>query len=160
MGLDIQTPGKGDLELESKNVTIGDDGTVTNQAEDYSLTVAPGATEKLPYGKVKDKDGNDQQVDYKPAADGYIFEETACAKNLFLRFKVSSGDDTVTTVTIDSDSSGTIDTIDADGLTSLVVNVNGSPVSSPFDLDVSDTLGMTFDAAGSDATIELSGIYT
>ena len=52
--------------------------TVTNQAEDYSLSIASGATEKLPFGKVKNKEGNDVQVDYKPAADGYIFQETAC----------------------------------------------------------------------------------
>jgi hypothetical protein len=48
--------------------------TVTNQAEDYSLSISSGATEKLPFGKVKNKEGNDVQVDYIPAADGYIYE--------------------------------------------------------------------------------------
>lgn len=47
--------------------------TVTNQAETYSLSIASGATEKLPYGLVRAPDGSDVQVDYKPAAQGYIY---------------------------------------------------------------------------------------
>lgn len=53
------------------------DATVTNQAEDYSLSIASGATEKLPFGKVKNKEGADVQVDYIPASQGYIYEALA-----------------------------------------------------------------------------------
>lgn len=87
-------------ELVSKQVGSCADATVTNQAEDYSLSIASGATEKLPFGKVKNKDGNDVQVDYIPAADGYIFEETACPASLEVTVALSNTtpryDDTIT----------------------------------------------------------------
>lgn len=60
--------------LESEICTPCADATVTNQAEDYSLSIASGATEKLPFGKVKNKEGADVQVDYIPSSQGYIYE--------------------------------------------------------------------------------------
>ena len=94
------------------------DATVTNQAEDYSLSIASGATEKLPFGKVKNKEGNDVQVDYKPAADGYIFEETACPTP------------DPATVTINGDSLGATGTVPSGGTVDIDVVQNSSPVGS------------------------------
>jgi hypothetical protein len=56
------------------SVVVCGPATVTNQTEDYSLSIPSGSNEKLPFGKVKNKEGNDVQVDYKPAADGYIYQ--------------------------------------------------------------------------------------
>lgn len=75
--------------LVGKQVGSCDDATVTNQAGDYSLTIPSGNTDKLQFGKVKDKDGNDVQVDYIPAADGYIFEETPCPATPSLELTVN-----------------------------------------------------------------------
>jgi hypothetical protein len=75
--------------------------TVTNQAEDYSLSIASGATEKLPFGKVKNKEGNDVQVDYKPADDGYMFEETACTASASVRV-VAYQEETYATVILNA----------------------------------------------------------
>jgi hypothetical protein len=54
------------------------DSTVANNQGTWQQDFPSAGYLQLPFGKVKNKEGNDVQVDYKPAADGYIFEETAC----------------------------------------------------------------------------------
>lgn len=102
--------------------------TVTNQAEDYSLSIASGATEKLPFGKVKNKEGNDVQVDYKPAADGYIFQETACPSSSSVSLAASdTTPDFGDTVTLTATTSGFTGSID---YTFSVVNNLGNYVNT------------------------------
>jgi hypothetical protein len=85
--------------------------------------------------------------------------EVASDKDLIVQVPVSTGDDTAS-FTVITDSDGTIDTIDQDGLTTFAIEVNAVSVSAPFDLDVADSVVITFDAAASDAVIILSGTYT
>jgi hypothetical protein len=54
----------------------------------------------------------------------------------------------------------TITSIDADGLTSLVVEVNSVPVSPPFAIVATDSVELIYDSAGSDANPELIGTYS
>ena len=64
--------------LEDEICDECENAIVSNQTGDWEEDIPSGDTWPLPYGKVKDKDGNDVQVDYRPASEGYIFEETAC----------------------------------------------------------------------------------
>lgn len=146
-------------QIVGKQVGNCDDATVTNQAGDYSLSIASGDTDKLQFGKVKDSDGTDVQVDYIPAADGYMFEATPQVTDLIITIKVASGDDTISTITIDANAAGTIDTVDDGGLSNLVIEVNSFAVSVPFTLNNGDDLDITFDAAASDTEIQLLGTY-
>lgn len=50
---------------------------VTNQTGNWEFGFPSGTTEPLPYGKVKNKAGADVQVDYLPAANGYIYQVLA-----------------------------------------------------------------------------------
>jgi len=125
------------------------DGTVELNGTEVTI-VASGATVDIPVTQ-----------DGSPVGswDGSAFIIPICATDLNLYFKVTSGDDTISAITIDANSAGTIDTVDDGSLTNLVIEVNSTPVTVPFTLAVSDTLEMSFDAAGSDTTIELSGTY-
>lgn len=78
---------------------------------------------------------------------------------LFLYFGYKSGDDTIDGITIDTNSAGTITSVNSTGLTSVVIEVNASPVTVPFTLSNTDTVEITFDAAGSDGQIIFTGTY-
>lgn len=82
-----------------------------------------------------------------------------CPQDLFLYFDYESGDTTITGITIDANSAGTITSVNSTGLTNFVIEVNGSPVTTPFTLNNTDTVEMTFDAAGSDGEVIFTGTY-
>lgn len=132
--------------------------TINNQAGDWSVSTLVDYT--LPFARIVDSDGsNVDTADYKPVADGAMFTCTPQVKEITISIPVETGDDTAS-FTVVNDSDGTIDTVDQDGLTTFAVTVNAVSVSVPFDLDVADAVIITFDAAGSDSTIVLTGTYT
>lgn len=63
--------------LEDEICDECENAIVTNQLGDWEEDIPSGTPYALPYGKVKDKDGNDVQVDYRPASEGYIYEVLA-----------------------------------------------------------------------------------
>jgi hypothetical protein len=70
--------------------------------------------------------------------------------------------DTTVTIplrTVKATEAGTITSINAGGLTSLVIEVNGVPASVPFALVAGDTLEFFYDAATADTEITLTGTY-
>jgi hypothetical protein len=54
---------------------------------------------------------------------------------------------------------GTINTITAGGVTSLVVKKNTTPVTTPFSIALNDVIRFEFDSTMSDHTITLGGVY-
>lgn len=65
---------------DTVTVTLGSgclNAIVSNQTGDWEEDIPSGDTWPLPYGKVKNKEGNDVQVDYIPASQGYIYEVLA-----------------------------------------------------------------------------------
>jgi len=137
------------------------DTTIRNQANDFTDTELAEGTYTLGLQRVIDSDGsNVDTVDYKPISDGEVFTCTPQVKDLSLFFDVKNGDSAISSITITSNSAGTIDAIDNGGLTGLVIEVNSVTVTVPFTLVNTDILDISFTTASSDATIELSGTYT
>lgn len=59
------------------SVPTCENAIVTNQTGNWEEDIPSGDTWPLPYGKVKNKAGADVQVDYLPAANGYIYQVLA-----------------------------------------------------------------------------------
>lgn len=83
---------------------------------------------------------------------------TVTPQTILIAVPYESGD-TGATITVLTDSDGDIDTVNSTGLTNFSITVNGSPATVPFSLAVSDVVLFSFDAAGSDGVIQLSGTY-
>jgi len=78
--------------------------------------------------------------------------------DLTIRIQVASGSDTFT-FTLTADEEGEITSLNAGGLTTFVLTVNGNPVTTPFTLADGDTVAATFDTAVSDDEVNLTGTY-
>lgn len=81
-----------------------------------------------------------------------------CPQDLNIVADYETGDDTITFDVI-ANAVGTITSTTTTGLTSVVIEVNSTPVTVPFALTLADTVEITFDPAGADGNVELSGTY-
>jgi hypothetical protein len=82
----------------------------------------------------------------------------SCPQDLTLRVQVATGTDTFT-FTLTANEAGTITSVNAGGLTTFVLTVNATPVTAPFTLADGDVLAATFDTAGADTAVTLTGTY-
>lgn len=150
------------------------DATVTNGST-YSDTVASGGALLLPSENIT---VNGNLLVNKPSVEDYdvevvdslnnpigvvsggkvVVSELPCSKELEVLIPYSSGDGTAT-ITIVTDSDGTITTEDTAGLTNVTHEVNSVPTTLPFTLAVGDVLTINFDTASADGVIKLEGTY-
>jgi len=79
-------------------------------------------------------------------------------ENLELIIPYSEADTSVS-ITIVTDSGGTITTADTTGLTTVTYTVNGTAETLPITLVATDVVVVSFDAAASDGVIKLTGTY-
>jgi hypothetical protein len=74
-------------------------------------------------------------------------------------YDVESGTVSIPLRAVKATEAGAITSVNAGGLTSLVIELNGNPVTAPFTLATGDSLEFTFDAAVTDTEITLTGTY-
>jgi hypothetical protein len=82
-------------------------------------------------------------------------------KDLFIytEIKGTTGSKNFAEWTAKAQQVGTINTITAGGVTSLVVKKNTAPVTTPFSIALNDVIRFQFDSTTSDHTITLEGVY-
>jgi hypothetical protein len=147
--------------VSTTEIEIADSTIQNNATPTWTDSIEAEGTLTLAQAKALDSDGvTDLLADYIPSTSGYMFTCTPQVKDLSLFFNVKSGDSVISTITITSNSAGTIDTVDDGGLTGLTIEVNSIVVTTPFTLANTDILDISFTTASSDAIIELSGTYT
>jgi hypothetical protein len=89
----------------------------------------------------------------------HVWNVPSCPKTLLISIPYAEDDDTIQ-FTVIANSDGTVTSVDTTGLTSVVINVEGSPVSVPFVLAEDDVVDITFDSASADGIITMTGTYT
>jgi hypothetical protein len=126
------------------------DGTVEING-DQVATVPSGGMVNI----MVEQDGNPVGA-FDPNSNSWVIPP--CPTDLTLRVQVASGSDTFT-FTLTANEAGTITSVNAGGLTTFVLTVNATPVTAPFTLANGDVLAATFDTAGSDTVVILTGTY-
>jgi hypothetical protein len=126
------------------------DATVELNGDEVA-TVASGGTVNI----MVEQDGNPVGA-FDPNTNSWVIPP--CPSDLTLRVQVSTSADTFT-FTLTANEAGTITSVNAGGLTTFVLTVNGNPVTAPFTLDAGDVLAATFDTAGADTAVILTGTY-
>ena len=145
--------------------TISTGDIVSGGSENITAPNGDITVNTTPYGDVlSGGTTNVEVVDQDGSAVGSLngsnqWEVNVGDDDLFLYFSYESGDDTIDGITIDTNSAGTITSVNSTGLTSVVIEVNGTPETVPFALVDTDTVEITFDAAGSDGQIIFTGTY-
>jgi hypothetical protein len=106
------------------------------------------------------KDQNDNTL-----ASGAIVAEGSETINVIVPqilnnyYDVESGTVSIPLRAVKATEAGTITSVNAGGLTSLVIEVNGNPVTVPFTLATGDSLEFTYDVAVTDTEITFTGTY-
>lgn len=83
----------------------------------------------------------------------------SCPTDLTIEIQVADTTDTAGPFIVTANSAATISAVDAGGLTSLVIEVNSNPVTAPFALVAGDSIEFSYDTAGGDTVITLTGTY-
>jgi len=107
---------------------------------------------------IVDTDGN--SVSTTLVGGEAVVDDLPCVqtKTIELLIYYSTGDASVS-ITIFTDSEGTITTADTTGLTSVTYTVNGTSETLPITLIANDLVVVSFDPAASDGEIKLTGTY-
>jgi hypothetical protein len=126
------------------------DATVELNGDEVA-TVASGGTVNI----MVEQDGNPVGA-FDPNSNSWVIP--SCPQDLTLRVQVATGADTFT-FTLTANEAGTITSVNAGGLTTFVLTVNANPVTAPFTLADGDVLAATFDTAGADTAVTLTGTY-
>jgi hypothetical protein len=141
------TPGTKTLDVISPPCA---DGTVDING-DQVATVASGGLVNI----MVEQDGNPVGA-FDPNSNSWVIP--SCPQDLTLRVQVATGADTFT-FTLTANEAGTITSVNAGGLTTFVLTVNANPVTAPFSIANGDVLAATFDTAGADTAVTLTGTY-
>tara|TARA_R110000782_G_scaffold58750_1_gene122477 strand:- start:37 stop:1398 length:1362 start_codon:yes stop_codon:yes gene_type:complete len=89
---------------------------------------------------------------------GQLIVCTPAVQELYIYIDVETGD-SLSTITITSESAGDITILSDGGLTITDLQVNSTSVNVPFTIVDTDVVEITYDVAASDATITLTGTY-
>jgi hypothetical protein len=125
-----------------------DSGSISSGGSD--VIVAPAVTvlrDGQPFAVVPSSQTVDVPSDCAP-----------CPQDLTIRVQVATGADTFT-FTLTANEAGTITSVNDGSLTTFVLTVNATPVTAPFTLADGDVLAATFDTAGADTAVTLTGTY-
>ena len=133
----------GKVVIANTDVSINAVPVDSLQAEDlYDLTVTLGGNPTTPTYSI-----GTRTIDVTPITD------------LLIRIFIADTDTDAGQIIIDANSAGSITSVNSGGLTNLVIEVNGNPVTAPFTLAIADTLDLSFDSASGDTAITLTGTY-
>ena len=133
----------GKVVIANTDVSINAVAVDSLQAEDaYDLTVTLGGNSTTPTYSI-----GTRTIDVTPITD------------LLIRIFIADTDTDAGQIIIDANSAGSITSVNSGGLTNLVIEVNGNPVTAPFTLAIADTLDLSFDSASGDTAITLTGTY-
>ena len=107
---------------------------------------------------IVDTDGN--TVSTTLVNSEVVVDDLPCVQTKTLELLIPYSDaDTSVSITIVTDSGGTITTADTTGLTTVTYTVNGATETLPITLVSTDVVVVSFDAAASDGVIKLTGTY-
>jgi hypothetical protein len=148
--------------LSSTNIPSGNseditapDAAVENSNQSYQNTVASGDTLVLPDITVTDSEGSTYQ---QPSVEDVVC--TPQVKEVFIKGIFASGNSQMEQLTIDADNAGTYTSITDDGGSGTIsLEINGSPATLPFTLNIGDTLDAERTSTASLGFYKILGSY-
>jgi hypothetical protein len=153
------------------------DGTVINSGSTYSVSVPSDTTVQLPNITIYNSSGGtittipsvvdytipdvswtDSTLSAQTSVYGSSIVCTPQITDLTITIEVSTGDDT-SLFTINSNSAGYINTLDAGGLTITDLQVNAESVNVPFTVVNTDVITIIYSTAAANTVIIMTGTY-
>ena len=143
-------------------VNVASGATVPYDVANSEITIATHTFSVLATGSLNvpivDTGGN--TVATTLVGGEVVVDDLPCVQTKTLELIIPYSEaDTSVSITIVTDSGGTITTADTTGLTTVTYTVNGTAETLPITLVSTDVLVLSFDAATSDGIIKLTGTY-